>query len=215
MKLTSALSLLALAVVPAMSSATSAFTIDFNTVGANFDAVDNHYAAQGVSFTNVLTLVNGDGLGSLADGNYFTPSASLGAGVAFVQLDGVANTASYMNVANAVDYVLNFDYTAIVGNDIPAAAISAYSGLNGTGTYLGSYTLSSNGSTLDADIWSHATFNFAGQAHSFVLTGLSDLAAPGSYVAIDNISAVPEASSLALAAAALGVVGIAARRRQA
>ncbi|TDP85816.1 putative secreted protein with PEP-CTERM sorting signal [Aquabacterium commune] len=210
MKLSSALSLLALAVVPAVSSATSAFVIDFNNLGDIYTSVDNAYAAQGVSFTNVLTLVNGDGLGALAGGNYYTPAANLGSGVAFVQLDGTVNTASYMNVASAVDYKLSFDYTAI--SDV---TISAYSGLNGTGTFLGSYTLAGNGSTLEADVWTNTTFNFNGQAQSFALTGLSEFAAPGAFVAIDNITAVPEPTSLALLAAALGVVGFAARRRQA
>lgn len=209
MKLTSALSLLALAVVPAVSSATSAFTIDFNGQG-QFADVANAYAAQGVTFTNVLALVNGDGLGSLAGGNYYTPSSTLGSGVAYVQLDGTVNKASYMNVAAAVDYKLSFDYTAI-----SKVTISAYSGLNGTGTHLGDYDLMGNGSTAEADVWTHATFEFNGQAKSFVLTGLSDYATPGSYAAIDNITAVPEPTSLALLGAALGVVGFAARRRQA
>lgn len=209
MKLSSALSLLALAVVPAVSSATSAFTIDFNGQG-QFADVANAYAAQGVTFTNVLALANGDGLGSLAGGNYYTPSSTLGSGVAFVQLDGTVNKASYMNVANGVDSWLSFDYTAVID-----VTISAYSGLNGTGTELGKFTLAGNGSTVDADVWTHTTLNFTGQAKSFVLTGLSDYAAPGSYAAIDNITAVPEPTSLALLGAALGVVGFAARRRQA
>ena len=210
MKLASALSLLALAAAPAVSSATSAFVIDFNNLGDVFTNVDNTYAAQGVTFTNVLTLVNGDALGTLPNGDYYTASPTLGSGVAFVQLDGTANTASYMNVANAVDYKLSFDYTAI--SDV---TISAYSGLNGTGTFLGSFTLVGNGSTAEADVWTNTTFNFNGQAKSFNLTGLSEFAAPGAFVAIDNITAVPEPTSLALLAAALGVVGFAARRRQA
>lgn len=210
MKLASALTVLALAAAPAVSSATSAFVIDFNNLGDTFTNVGNSYAAQGVSFTNVLTLVNGDGLGSLPNGNYYTASPTLGSGVAFVQLDGIVNTAAYMNVAAAVDYKLSFDYTAV--SDV---TISAYSGLNGTGTFLGSYTLAGNGSTAEADVWTNTTFNFNGQAKSFVLTGLSELAAPGSFVAIDNITAVPEPTSLALLGAALGVVGFAARRRQA
>lgn len=208
MKLSSALSLLALAIAPTVSSATSAFTIDFNDQTQYADVKDA-YAAQGVTFTNVLALVNGDGLGSLAGGNYFTPSSTLGAGVAFVQLDGEVNTASYMNVANAVDHTLSFDYTAISN-----VTISAYSGLNGTGTFLGSFTLVGNGSTAEADVWTNATFNFNGQAKSFNLSGLSEFAAPGAYVAIDNITAVPEPTSLALLGAALGVVGFAAARRR-
>lgn len=207
MKLASALSLLALAAAPAVSSATSAFVIDFNNLGDTFTDVKDAYAAQGVTFTNVLTLANGDGLGTLAGGNYFTPSSTLGQGVAFVQLDGTVNTASYMNVANGVDSWLSFDYTAVSN-----VTISAFSGLNGTGTELGTFTLAGNGSTAEADVWTKTTINFTGEAKSFVLTGLSE---PTAYVAIDNITAVPEPTSLALLGAALGVVGFAARRRQA
>jgi len=197
MKLSSALSLLALAVVPAVSSATSAFVIDFNAgLGTNAFVADT-YAVQGVSFNdNVLFLEND------AAGTYFT-DANRGTGIAYVSTDAPA----YMNVAAAVDYKLTFDYTTLLD-----VTISAYSGLNGTGTLLGSYTLTAN--TIDAanDQWTTATFNFAGQAKSFDLRGL---AAAGSYAAIDNVTAVPEPTSLALLGAALGVVGFAARRRQA
>lgn len=191
MKLSSALSLLALAVVPAVSSATSAFTLDFNNIALN-EPVVNAYAAQGVSFTNVVS----------ADNTFFS-DVNRGAGIAFV----VPGNAAYMNVADAVDYKLTFDYTTLLD-----VTISAYSGLNGTGTFLGSYTLVAN--TLDAanDQWSTATFNFSGQAKSFNLSGL---AADGAFAAIDNVTAVPEPTSLALLGAALGVVGFAARRRQA
>ena len=87
MKLSSALSLLALAVVPAVSSATSAFTLDFNNIALNAPVVDA-YAAQGVSFTNVVS----------ADNTFFS-DVNRGAGIAFV----VPGNAAYMNVANAVD----------------------------------------------------------------------------------------------------------------
>lgn len=191
MKLSSALSLLALAVVPAVSSATSAFTLDFNNIALN-EPVVNAYAAQGVSFTNVVS----------ADNTFFS-DVNRGAGIAFV----VPGNAAYMNVAAAVDYKLTFDYTSLLD-----VTISAYSGLNGTGTFLGSYTLVANTLDVANDQWSTATFNFAGQAKSFNLSGL---AADGAFAAIDNVTAVPEPTSLALLGAALGVVGFAARRRQA
>lgn len=197
MKLSTALSVLALAAVPAVSSASAAFVIDFNNApGANVSVLDA-YAAQGVSFTdNVLFLKND------AAGTYFT-DANRGAGIAYVSTDAPA----YMNVADSVGEKLTFDYTTMVD-----VTISAYSGLNGTGSLLGTYTLAAN--TVDAavDLWTTTTFNFVGQAKSFDLRGL---AAAGSYAAIDNVTAVPEPTSLALLGAALGVVGFAARRRQA
>ncbi len=196
MKLTSALSLLALALVPAVSSATSAFTIDFND-GTDFDPVYNTYAAQGVGFTNLLFGINGAS-------TYFSDTIiNHGTGIAYA----TADVDTYVNVPAGIDYVLNFDFSSLA--DI---TVSAWSGLNGTGTFLGTTTLLAN--TLDTaeDHWTHTTFTFSAPAGSIVFSGAN--IATGAAFAIDNVSAVPEASSLALLAAALGVVGFAARRRQ-
>ena len=46
--------------------AASPFLVDFEKTWDYGQAVDNIYAAQGVSFVNVLGLSNGDGLGGLA-----------------------------------------------------------------------------------------------------------------------------------------------------
>jgi len=138
----------------------------------------------GVSFSNVYAISN-DALGP-----YFANAPSpLGVVTPFVFLDGER---AFMNVADSVGAALTFFYsspTAIVG------AIRAYSGVNGTGTLLGTIDLAANSST-DYDVWSQVTFAFNGFASSFEFTNASSIAA------FDNISAVavPEPETMVLLA---------------
>lgn len=174
--------------------AAAPLSVDFEKTWA-YDPVEglvnDTYAAQGVSFTNVL------GLSNDADFTYFSGAPSP-MGVAFVQLDGDVNTAAYMNVAAGVTGGLGFHYA---GTD--TATISAYSGLNGGGTLLGTISLSATG---DYATWNAAVLSFSGTALSFDLTGTNGVAA------LDNISAVPEPSSIALLLAG-GALLLARRRR--
>lgn len=181
-------------VSPAFAAAP--LSVDFEKTWS-FDEVANTYAAQGVSFTNVLGLSNGDGLGSLANGDYYAGAPSP-QGVAFVQLDGVTTTTAYMNVDAGVHGALSFFYA---GTD--SFTINAYSGLNGTGSLVGSVTLNSTGGY---DSWKHSLLGIAGAAKSFDLSGSNGVAA------FDNMAAVPEPSSVALLLA--GGALIAARRRR-
>ena len=188
------------AAAPAFAS--TSFSVDFEKTWAYGEAVDNAYAAAGVSFTNVLGLSNGDGLGSLLNGDYYANAPSP-LGTAFVQLDGITNTTSYMNVAAGVDNSLSFFYStpdAIVG------AIKAYSGLNGTGTLLGSFDMAATDGAYS--VWNSATFSFSGTAQSFDLTQTNGLAA------LDNVAAVPEPETLSLMLAGLALTGAAVRRKQ-
>lgn len=169
--------------------AASPLSVDFEKTWSFGEEVANTY--EGVSFTNVL------GLSNDADFTYFQNAPSP-LGVAFVQLDGVVNTAAYMNVGAGVTGGLSFHYA---GTD--TATISAYSGLNGTGTLLGTVTLAATG---DYSTWKQAVLNFSGAALSFDLTGTNGVAA------LDNISAVPEPSSVALLLAG-GALLLARRRR--
>jgi hypothetical protein len=200
-KLLAALTLTSLvAASPAFASAQ--FTIDFENSWAYGTAVDNFYAGSGVTFTNVLGLSNNDGLGSLSNGDYYQNAPSpLGVGV--VQLDGVVNTTSFMNVAAGVENKLSFFYSSIA--DV-TGAIKAYSGLNGTGTLLGTFNMTGN--TADFTNWSLANFSFSGTAKSF------DLSATNGVAGLDNIQAVPEPESYASLLAGLALLGVVARRRK-
>ncbi len=183
--------------------AATPLSIDFEKNWANNTPeaeINDTYLAQGVSFTNVLGVSNNDGLGSLANGDYYAGAPSP-LGVAFAQLDGVTNTAAYMNVAAGVTGGLSFFYSTPA--DAPVA-IKAYSGLNGTGTLLGTVNLSAN--SADYSSWNQAVLSFSGTAKSFDLTGTANL------VGLDNIAAVPEPSSLALLLAG-GALVFARRRR--
>lgn len=196
MKLASTLSLIALALAPALSSAATGFTVDFEKNWSYGEAVDNQYAAQGVSFTNVLGVSNDPAF----DPYYSNAPSPLG--VAMAQLDGVTNTTAFMNVAGGVDGLLSFFYstpTDVVG------AVKAYSGLNGTGTLLGTFDLVANAAAYDT--WTAVNFTFAGTALSF------DLSATANVAGLDNISAVPEPSTWALAACSLAIMGVSLRRR--
>jgi hypothetical protein len=189
-----------LAATPAMAG--SSFLLDFEKIWGFGEPVDNTYASSGVSFTNVLGLSNGDGLGPLPNGDYYA-NAPTPLGTAFAQLDGNINTTAFMNVAGGVDNHLSLYYStpsSVLG------AITAWSGLNGTGTLLGTLDLAATDPAYS--VWTPVTFSFNGTALSFDLTGTANL------VAIDNVAAVPEPESYALLLAGLGLLGFVARRKK-
>lgn len=179
--------------------AATPLAVDFEKTWAFGDEVANTYAASGVSFTNVLGLSNGDGLGGLDNGDYYAGAPSM-QGVAYVQLDGVTNTTAYMNVDAGVQGALSFFYAGT-----GSFTINAYSGLNGTGSLVGSVTLSGTGGY---DSWKQSLLGITGSAQSFDLSGANGVAA------LDNLSAVPEPSSVALLLAGGALLTAAARRRR-
>lgn len=189
-----------LAATPAFAS--NSFLVDFEKSWAYGETVDNSYAAAGVSFTNLLGVSNGDGLGSLPNGDYYANAPSP-LGTAFAQLDGVLNTTAYMNVAGGVDNNLYFYYSS---PDAVLGAVKAYSGLNGTGALLGTFDVTATDGAYS--MWNQATFSFSGKALSFDLTQTANV------VALDNISAIPEPEQFALLLAGLGMVGAVVRRKQ-
>lgn len=198
MKLAALALALALGLISPVAFAAPTLSVDFEKVWDFGTEVANTYAVQGVSFTNVLGLSNGDGLGGLPNGDYYAGAPSP-LGVAFVQLDGITNTAAYMNVVDGLSDGLSFFYASV-----DTITILAYSGLNGAGDLLGSITLDATG---DFSTWSHAVLNFNGTAQSFDLSGANGVAA------LDNIASIPEPSSVALLLAAGGAVALTRRRR--
>ncbi len=112
--------------------AAAPLSVDFEKNWDYGTDVANTYAADGVTFSNVIAFSNGDGLGPLVNGDYYAGAPSP-LGVAMAQLDGVTNTAAYMNVAAGVTGGLSFFYSTPSDAEF---AIKAYSGLNGTGTLL-------------------------------------------------------------------------------
>ncbi|MEI6099741.1 MAG: PEP-CTERM sorting domain-containing protein [Burkholderiales bacterium] len=182
--------------------AATPFLVDFESSWGAGTPVDNTYSAIGVTFTNLLGISNGDGLGPLVGGDYYKNAPSP-LGTAFVQLDGATNTTSYMNVAGGVAGSLTFYYSS---PEAVSGAIKAYSGLDGQGTLLGSINLTATDSAYS--VWQQATFSFTGEALSFDLTPTAGIAA------FDNIAAVPEPETFAFMLAGLGLMGAVIRRKQ-
>lgn len=186
------------AAAPALATT---FLVDFERSWSYGDTVDNTYASQGVVFTNVLGVSNNDGLGNLPGGDYFA-NAPTPIGVAFVQLDPLINTAAYINVAGGADKPLTFFYSS------PSAvtnAVKAYSGLNGTGTLLG--TLSLSATDPNYSVWNQASLTFSGTALSFDISAFDEI------VAFDNIASIPEAEEYAMMLSGLGLLALMTKRR--
>lgn len=183
---------LALFAAPVFAS-TSGFVIDFekNWDYANGD-VNAYYnggtAADGTSGTNFgVSFVGLSGLSNDPAFPAYSGAPSM-LGVAYAHTFAPTDMA-FMNVAAGVDRPLSFFYsspTAITGG------IKAYSGLNGTGTLLGSFDLLGNAPN-GFDTWTQATFSFSGIAGSFDLTSAANVAG------FDNISVsvspIPEPST--------------------
>jgi hypothetical protein len=194
-----ALALLALA--PALASASS-FMVDFEHPWNYGSDVNGYYAGgtadDGASGANLgVSFVNVSGLSNDASFTYYSGAPSP-LGTAY------AHDNAYMNVGAGVAGNLSFFYSTPVA---VTGAIKAYSGLNGTGTLLGTFDLGANSSEF-YDTWSRVTLHFDGIAESFDLTGSANV------VGFDNISAVPEAASTAMMLAGVGLLAGLARRRR-
>lgn len=209
----SALSALALSAAPA--HAANAW-IDFDGP-TSFSSIADYYnggtdgagasgANLGVSFSgSVLGLVN-DGLADSPSGNYFSNAPTMGG----VMFNNMGET-GFMNVAKGFTGEVSLFYSSA---SALAGAVTIYSGLNGTGSLLGTFSLANNAQAGGCSDTSYCHFDlmsvsFSGVARSLVFSG--DLNA-----AVDNIAitAVPEPHTYALMLAGLAAVGFVARRKR-
>jgi hypothetical protein len=191
MKLFRAAATAFLAAAPLMAMAAGPVLVNFEkTWDFGIGDVNGYYgggtAADGTSGANLgISFVNVSGLSSDALGPYYS-GAPTPLGVAYGH-----DEHSYMNMSEWAIGTFSFFYSSPLA---VTGAVKAYSGLNGTGTLLGSIDLAANADAYDA--WSLATFAFSGSARSF------DFSAAGvnSAVAFDNIAvtAIPEPSTVLL-----------------
>ncbi len=205
MKPISAAVLALFAVAPAFAS--TPFTVDFETPWAYDTAVDGYYgggtASDGSSGTNLgVSFVGVVGLSNDSNFTYYSGAPSP-VGVAYAYTDS-ATPKALLNVAAGAIGHLSFYYSSPAA---AAGAVKAYSGLNGTGTLLGSIDLAANDGGSYAT-WTKKSLYFSGTALSF------DLSGSASGVALDNIQGVPEPTTVALLLAGLGVVTLSAYRRR-
>lgn len=206
MKLLPAAAALAMfATAPAFAS--SPFLVDFEkNWDYNNGDVNAYYAggtaADGTTGANLgVSFVNVSGLSNDSAFTYYTNAPSP-LGTAYAHTFAPGDTA-FMNVSAGVDNALLFHYSS---STAVSGAIKAYSGLNGTGSLLGTFNVAGNSG--DYSTWTSATFAFTGTARSF------DLTASANGVAFDNISAVPEPETFAMLLSGLGLMGFMARRRK-
>ena len=191
--------------------AAAAFSIDFEKAWDYTDGSINGYydggtAADGstASLNQGVSFVNMSGLSNDANFTYYANSPSP-LGIAFV-----SGVGAFMNVAQGVDNI-QFSYSS---GAAVSGAVKAYSELNGMGTLLGTFNAVATGGSFDLvdptvylyNGWQAASFNFSGTVKSFDLSGAST-------VAFDNISAVPEPSSvLMVLVGGLLMAGVARKR---
>jgi len=208
----------AVALLSAVPAFAAPYEIDFEkTWDFSNSGVNSYYAGGqaadgstgpdfGATFSNVF------GLSNETPFTYYLNAPSM-VGTAYVSLADVGDRA-FMNVGSGVRNTLSFAYSSPVAD----AAISAFSGVNGTGVLLGTFILSLNDNggfateTGNYGSWTRATFAYEGLARSFDLTGLAGSAG------IDDIrydTTIPVPAAFPMMVLGLGALGAVARRRRA
>ena len=172
--------------------------IDFEAV-TSFASIGNTYAASGVSFGP-----DAQGLVNDALGPYFSHAPSP-VGVMF--LSGINAPDAAMNVAGGF-YGLSFFYSSA---QAVTDAVQVWSGLDGTGDLISSFSLSENAALGCTDTaychWDLLGGTFGRVAQSVTFAAGTQLAA------FDNISVVPEPSSALLVGLAMTTLLVSRRRR--
>lgn len=170
-------------------------TLDFETA-PSFASVGNTYASAGVTFGQDLQGLTNDALGP-----YFSNAPSP-VGVIFVSGGGDAT----MNVAGGF-YAISFFYSSA---DVVADALQVWSDVGGTGTLLKSFSLESNATLGCTDTaycnWSRLSADLNGTGRSVTFSSGAQLAA------FDDITLVPEPSSVLLAGLAMTALLVTRRR---
>ena len=208
MKFSKTIATLALiaAAVPAVAAQT---TIDFEGTGSfgsilefyngGVDAAGNSGANYGVSFTGSAMSLSND-----ATTQYFSHAPTPGT-IMFV-----ADQTAFMNVADGFTNSVSLYYSSI---GVAANAVNIYSGLNGSGDLLGSFSLSDNAQSGCSDTF---VCNFDQSIVTFSGTGKSIAFNSGVPAGYDNVSItpVPEPTTYALMMLGLAGIGMVARRRR-
>ncbi len=119
------------------------------------------------------------------------------------------NFAYNSDVTSGLDYAAGFTSLSFTSGVFTPATVSVYSGLGGTGTLLGSITVTNPPS--DPGAFALNTVTFSGSAHSIVVLG-----AAGQFGWDDIVlGSVPEPATWALMIVGFGLVGTVSRRRKA
>lgn len=184
-------------------------TSSIGTSGANY----------GMSFDSKAHLLclasTTEGCSNASRGGLGDPASAKGA------LGFNDNGSKYLNVASGFDGSINFEYAAVANN----GSVNVYSGLNGTGTLLGSVNLSANAvspGSVACTAYSNADFcPFTSLGLAFSGVGRSiAFNADGLQFAIDDITfrnvlaPVPEPAAWAMMVLGFGTIGGELRRRK-
>lgn len=205
-KTIAALALIA-AAVPAVAAqitidfeGTRSFSSILEFYNGGLDAAGNSGANYGVSFTASATSLSNDELN-----NYFSNAPT--SGTVMVAPDSMA----YLNAAGGFANSVSLYYSS----DIAAPnSVNIYSGLNGAGDLLGSFSLNNNAQRGCSDTafcnFEQSTVTFSGTGKSISFDGAAG------HTAFDNVSItpVPEPTTYALMMLGLTGIGMVARRRR-
>ena len=194
------------AAIPAVAAQT---TIDFEGTGSfgsvldfyngGLDGSGNSGTNYGISFTASAVSLSNDALN-----NYFSNAPSAGT-VMFAP-----DSPAYLNATDGFTGSVSLYYSSAVA---APNSVNIFSGLNGTGNLLGSFSLNMNAQTGCTETgfcnFEQSTVTFSGTGKSISFDGAAGL------TAFDNvaITPVPEPTTYALMMLGLAGIGMVARRR--